>query len=271
MTGSFAMAQDSVAVKSNKPVRDPFETTMLIDMQTIRNPTKGAFEIYIHHRFGTFQNGISDLIGIYAPSNIRLGFNYGIHERVSVGFGTEKNNKMQEFQWKVNILNQTRSNSIPLAIAYYGNFVIDARDTSVFGVNYMFKHRFSYFNQLIFARKFSDRLSLTVAPSYTHFNAVDSFQSHDKFGISAGGRFKIWNNNSVIFEYDLPVAIGSEVVNKPAQPNYGVGVEFGTSTHAFQVFVSSYNSIIAQKNFNFNQNNFFSQGALLGFNITVRI
>jgi hypothetical protein len=54
------------------------------------------------------------LYGIYAPSNIRLGFNYGITSKLTVGFGTEKNNKMQEFLLKYAILSQNRGGTIPV-------------------------------------------------------------------------------------------------------------------------------------------------------------
>jgi hypothetical protein len=37
----------------NKPVRPPFETSILIDNHTTVSPYKGGFEFEIHHRFGT--------------------------------------------------------------------------------------------------------------------------------------------------------------------------------------------------------------------------
>ncbi|MDM8538485.1 DUF5777 family beta-barrel protein, partial [Desulfobacterales bacterium HSG17] len=81
---------------------------------------------------------MSDLMGIYGPSNIRLGFNYGITKRIMVGFGAEKNNKLYDFHWKYQILQQTKSNSTPLAIAYYGNIVINSSDKTGYGENFSF-------------------------------------------------------------------------------------------------------------------------------------
>lgn len=267
--------------KKEKPVRSPFETTMLIETQTIRNPGAKSFELMIHHRFGKFGNGLSDLYGIYAPSNIRLGVNYGVTKRISVGFGTEKNNKMQEIQWKANILNQTRSGSIPIAIAYYGNFVIDARDDNVFGANYEFINRFSYFNQVIIARKFNPRFSLQLAVGYAHFNAVDTTFVHDNLGITFGGRMKVFGDRSILFEYDHPIPIkGTNIYKESAidpKPNLAFGIELGTSTHAFQVFITNFDNIIAQKNFTYNQNDFTGKedkedkAYLVGFNITIRL
>jgi len=261
--------------EGKKPVRSPWEGTLLIDNQTIKVVPKGGREIMIHHRFGTFQNGLSDLYGIYAPSNIRLGILYGVTSRLSIGFGTEKNNKMQEFQLKYAILHQTRDNSIPIAITYFGNMVIDGNNKEKFGETYKFLHRFSYFNELLIGRKFNERLSLQLGANFSHFNAVDSLYDHDQAGLTFGGRFKLWGDNSFIFEYDKPLRIKSlseylEPKNSPTD-NFSFGIEFGTSTHCFQIFAANWDKIIAQKNYMFATNKFFNKGILLGFNITVRI
>ncbi|MBL6962915.1 MAG: hypothetical protein ISR55_03770 [Bacteroidetes bacterium] len=272
---SFAFTSQLYAqeekTEDKRPVRSPFDCTLLIDNPTYVNPYKGGLELLIHHRFGKFGNGASDLWGIYAPSNIRVGLQYGITDKLAVGIGTEKNNKLQDVHWKYNILNQTRDGSIPVAIAYYGAAVIDGRDTSVFGVNYKFTNRLSYFHEIIVGRKFSNKLSLQAACGYAHFNAVDSFNSNDYLAVSVGGRYKLWGSNSLIFEYDLPVAMSEETYSILPKSNYAIGLEISTSTHAFQVFIASFDKILSQKNFGYNQNDFFAGDILIGFNITVRM
>ncbi len=52
-------------------------------------------------------------------------------------------------------------------------------------------------------------------------------------------------------------------------PGISLGVEFSTSAHAFQIFVSNYSGIVPQQNYMKNTNDFFGKGgALIGFNIT---
>jgi hypothetical protein len=216
---------------------------------------------------------MSDLYGIYAPSNIRLGLNYGISDWLTVGFGTEKNNKMQELNWKVKLLKQTKSGRIPVDITYFGNAVIDGRDETFFGATYSFTNRFSYFNELIVSRKVTDKISILLAGSYSHFNMVDTATTNgignDKAGLTFGGRYNFLNDLSFIFEYDYPFDIkGTE--EYPAKPNLGFGLEVSTSTHIFQIFAAQYDNIINQKNFVFNQNDMTDEGWLLGFNIIVR-
>ncbi len=265
-------SQETEEKKESKPVRDPFNTNQLIDLQTVVQPSKKAIEFIIHHRFGTFKNGLSDLYGIYAPSNIRLGANYGLTDKIMIGFGTEKNNKLQDIHWKWNIMYQTRSGSIPFGISYYGDIALDARNEDFFGENYQFTNRFSYFHQFIIARKFNPRLTLQVAPGYVHFNTVESDREHDIVALSAGGRFKIINNISFLAEYDhsIPVKQFEDTSLEP-KSNLAFALEIGTSTHAFQITLAQYNNIISQRNFGYNLNDLSDGDWSLGFNITVRL
>ncbi len=270
-----AFGQEEEVKEIERPVRSPYEAVMLVDFPTTKTPTKGAFEYYIHHRFGTVENGWSDLFGVYGTSNINLGVNYGITRQLSVGFATERFNKMQVFSAAYRVFEQTRSNKIPVSVMLYGNVAIDARNKSVFGQNYEFANRLSYYAQVIVGRKFTNALTLHAGASFSHFNAVDSLLEHDKVAVHFGGRIKIWSSNSIIFEYtqplDLPNFAEHVELTNPPRPGLSIGMEFGTSTHAFQVFLSNYQDIVPQQNVSFNQNDFFEGDVLIGFNITVRL
>jgi hypothetical protein len=274
--GYQSFAQDEATGPDRRPVKETFNSSLLIDQQTNIGPYKGGLELIIHHRFGTMNNGFSDLAGIYAASNIRLGFNYGITERLSVGIGTERFNKMQDLYAKYLILQQKRT-GMPISLSFLSQVGLDARSKEVFGKDSSFVNRFSYFNQVIIARKFSSKLSLQVAPSFIHFNAVDSTKRNDYIGISAGGRFKVYNEMSIIATYDQGFALmgdreyNGEKVGTP-KPSFGLGLEIGSPTHCFMVFASNSAEITPQKNFAYNKYSVLDgvKGIRLGFNLTVR-
>jgi len=263
-----------------RPVREPWSGGLLADQQTIKSPYQGGLEFIIHHRFGTMQNGLKDLYGIYAPSNIRLGLDYGITEKLMVGYGTEKNNKFQEFHVKYNIFHQTRSNSMPVAISYYGNFAIDAGMNEEDYETFSFTNRLAYFHQIIVSRKFSDRISVQVAPSFMHFNGVDREWYNDYFGVSAGARVKLFGEFSIIAAYDQ--AFGTtvfdgifsgepnEAIENSPKPNIVLGFEIGTPTHSFQLFAANYDKISPMKNMGFNTNELMEGEVLVGMNVLVR-
>lgn len=268
---NICLSQEQEDEPDNRPVRSPYESVTLIDNQTVVAPFKGTLQLEILHRFGKIET-IDNLYGIYASANTRIGLNYGITDKIMVGIGTTRDYKLQDLQWKYNILEQTRSGSMPLALTYYGNFVIDARPKESFehgSSEYKGIHRLSYFNQIIVSRKFGDRFSAMVAPSMSWHNAVaDSTYKNMNFAVSAGVRAMVIGMNSIIVEYHQPLTVSD---NDLIKSGLSVGVEIGTSTHAFRVFVTNYNQIIAQRNLVYNTNCFFKGDVLFGFNISIRL
>ena len=265
----FAQEED----EGKLPVRAPFETSILIDNHTVVSPPKGALEFQIHHRFGTVKNGITDIFGIYAPSNIRLGFLYGITDKIMVGLGTTKDYKLQDFQAKYAIIQQTRNGKIPVSLSYYGNMVIDARDKKddPFGPKAEFKemHRLSYYSQLLVARKFGEKFAFQLAPGFIYYNALQTGLKNANFTIHAGGRAQVIGFNSIIVEYNQLLTQQPDSSMQP-KPGLSAGVELGTSTHCFQIFISNTSQIIGQRNLLYNTNDFTKGELHFGFNITVR-
>ena len=261
----------------SKPVRFTFGTTILIDNHTVATPYKGGLELEIHHRFSLIEN-YHNLFGIFGSANTRIGLNYGITDKLMIGAGTTKDYKLQDIQWKYLILQQTEDNSMPVSLSYYGNILADLRKEVEFGPAASYKdiHRFSYFTQLIIARKMSEKVSIQIAPSMAYFNSVPRISDTEgyknlNFGFSAGGRANLFGAHSVLLEYDQLITkqdTGAEL--EQPKPNLSLGWEINTATHTFQIFVANYNQIINQRNLVFNTNDFTKGDYLVGFNVTVR-
>ena len=261
-------AKDTTVVKKDKLERAAFESSYIIDNPTDVLLRKNALEVQFNHRMGIIESW-DDLGGIWGAANIRFAGAYGVHERVTLGFGTTKNRRYQDFSAKVAILRQTRSGKMPVNLTYYGNFVYDARkqtSTNNPPINYH-QDRLSYFNQLILSRRFNSKLSLQFSPSISHYNTVFEGMSNNMFAIAIGGRYKITPNTSILVDYSQPITQYSNSDYQP-KPGMSLGFEFGTSGHAFQLFVTNYWGIVPQDNYMWNQNDFFAGDVLLGFNIT---
>ena len=269
----IGMSQDDAPEKvPPRPVRSTFESSLLIDNQTVMVPFKGTFQWDIQHRFGTWENGYDDYFGLAAPSNIRLGFNYIPVEDLQIGFGITKERKMWDFSAKYAIVQQKRSGGFPFSITYYGVAGIDSRDFDDFEEA---SDHFSYFNQIMIARKFSDRLSLQLAPSFSYYNfqervsddqgAFLGFMGNKHVALTALGRIKLTDTMSFIGNVDIPIT--EHEYNDP-ETNVSLGIEFTSSSHAFQLFVGNYQSINPQLNNLLNQNTFGAGEILIGFNIT---
>ncbi|QEC55538.1 DUF5777 family beta-barrel protein [Flavisolibacter ginsenosidimutans] len=303
-TAQSSAAAEAPAVIKPKPVKNTFNSVWIIDNQTVMVPVKKTFEMDIMHRFGTVGKGYENFWGLFAPSNIRLGFNYSPLNKLYVGFGITKDNMLWDFNAKYAIIKQTNG-LYPVSVTYYTNAAYDSRkdpDNSLFRTealkekgDFLAKRlgaspdRFKFFHQLIIARKITEKLSIQVAPSVTHQNAVNGYykyvdsatkvvagqMKHDHFAIAFSGRYKLTTVTNIIVNYDQPLT--KHVVNNPA-PNISLGFEFTTSNHAFQVFMGNYSYLNPARNNLENQNSMWTGKAfhspitikqfLIGFNVT---
>ena len=258
-------AQEETKKKKEKLERDAFESSLIIDNPSNVLLSKNALEVQMQHRFGLINSPSgNDLAGFWGDSNIRIGLAYGIHERLTIGYVTTKFNRFQDFNWKVALLRQTRSNSMPISVSYYGNFTIDARKKDKFN---MIQDRYSYFNQLIIAKKFSPSISFQIAPSISHFNLVHPDMKNDLVSVAFGGRIKISPQTSILIDYSQPITKFDNSQFDP-KPGISLGFEFATSAHEFQLMLTNYNALVQQKNYMYNQYDFFNGDFLIGFNIT---
>lgn len=254
------------------PVRSPFASGVLIDNQTTVIPTPKTLEYYIQHKFGTVNNGLSDLFGIYSSANVRMALSYVLMKNLQLGYGLSRHNMYSDFSVKYTLLEQTRRNTVPVAVGIYANMAIDGRHKDAFGKHYDFTSRFSYFSQLIIGRKFNEWLSVQGNVSFTHFNITEDLIDHDKISVGLNGRVNISPQSSILWQFDAPLKIKEiseyTAFHNPAKPNLGLGWEIRTSTHAFHIYLSSTDGMIPQYNALYNQNDFTNGDIMFGFTIT---
>jgi len=286
-----------------KPVKNTFESVWIIDNQTVMVPAKKTFEMDIQHRFGTVENGYEDFWGFFAPSNIRLGFSYVPINKLNVGIGFTKttvavipeqspssvSGPLWDGSLKYSIITQTKGVS-PVSLTYYGNLSYNTKKDSDKEIYRNYSDRFTYFNQLIIARKVNEKISVQLAPSVSHQNVVNGYyvklndstllaepgMEFNHFAIAISARYKLTEVTSIMINYDQPIT--KHVSNNP-NPSLSFGLEFNTSSHSFQVFATNYYFLVPQINNLYNTNSPFKytdaannkvEGGkfLIGFNIT---
>src|ERR1700689_494020 len=78
---------DSMSVSGQKSyVTGTFKATHIVNMQTVEGPAKGALIFLIQHRFGTLNSGAYNFFGL-DNATLRLGFDYGLSDRLTIGVG----------------------------------------------------------------------------------------------------------------------------------------------------------------------------------------
>ncbi len=260
--------------KAMKPVKYTFDDNLIIDNQSVMVPRAKAFEFELQHRFGVITNGYKDFIGIFSTANIRVGMNYTPCTNLQIGFGFNKYNLTWDFDAKYALMRQSESGKgiWPLSITAFANAAVDTRskDNFVRGVD-----RMSYFGQIMIARKFNKHFSLQIGADISYFNNVEGYvnaeggispkRRNEHFAVNAMGRYKFNDKVGILLTYDQPLT--QHPTNNP-HPNLGIGVEFSTGNHDFQITFSNYGSIIPQINNFYNQNDYQKGQFCLGFNMS---
>ena len=152
--------KENDTIVKEKLERSAFESSYIFDNPTNVVLNKNSFEVQMNHRFGLINVDQNDMSGIWGSSNIRLVVAYGVHERVTIGFGTTKFNRLLDYSLKVAILRQTRSEKMPISLTYYGNWTVDARPKNQGYFPNSIADRWSFFNQIIVARRFNPKFSV---------------------------------------------------------------------------------------------------------------
>ncbi|MEZ5106309.1 MAG: DUF5777 family beta-barrel protein [Draconibacterium sp.] len=274
------------AQEESSPV-SAFESNYIVDDQTTMVYDKKTLGFAIQHKFGTIDNGISDLFGIYgAGRNIRLGLEYVPVKNLQIGVGITKEKMYTDISAKYRILQQTSDNKIPVSVAIYGDLAIDGRsfDDSYFETgetnhpgegdtkfDMTFTDRWSYFSQLLVSRKFGEVLAIQGGISFSHYNMVKSTADHDLVGLHGLAKVKISPQSSLTFNYNAPLKIQSlsEQTEVPDYTPYlALGWQIFTYTHAFQIYLSNAPGMLPMDNMMYTSAKFDKKGIAIGFTIT---
>ncbi|MBU3664206.1 MAG: hypothetical protein FGM41_13565 [Bacteroidetes bacterium] len=180
------------------PVYATFKATRVINGQSNEHVAAKHLNFVILHRFGEVNQGAYELWGL-DQANIRLVFDYGLTDKIQVGLARSSVGKTYDGNLKIKLLSQSRGKGgMPITLNYYGNMAINTTEWANPNRNNYFSSRMSYFNQIIIARKFSDKLSLQIAPCMVHKNLVYyKADPNTIYAIGTGGSFRL--NRSVRF------------------------------------------------------------------------
>ncbi len=250
-----------------EPVIAMFKTNKLINIHTNETVRKNNLDVRISHLFGNMGlesgGGIHNLYGIDQSADIRIGFHYGITDRLMVGVSRAKRNEDLEGLLKCRILDQTTDNGIPVSVSAFTNIAYSLKESPDFKSN---TYRFTYCSQLIFARKFTSSFSVVAIPTFIHRNFVGADDENNTFSLSGGFRLKFTPSASVIVDYSHTFSRPDLVI--PHYDVLGIGVEVETGGHVFTIMFTNASGII-ENDYLVNTLDAWSKGGFkLSFNIS---
>ena len=243
-----------------------FKTTRIINMQSVENAAAGVMDFRISHRFGFINTGAYDLFGL-DQALMRIGLEYGVTNRLMVGFGRSNVNKAYDSFLKYKILRQgSGKRNIPISVSYFASAVCNTVHWTDPNRDNYFSSRMQYTHQLLIARKFNNDLSLQLTPTLVHKNLVPMLQDkNDILAVGFGGRYKLTQRFSVNGEYIyvLPNQITSTYYN-----SLSLGVDIETGGHVFQLHLTNSTSMLEPGFITESVGQWKNGGIHFGFNVS---
>ncbi len=222
---------DSVATKQK--VESAFKGLKIVNIESTKLAAKGDLYFIVAHRFGSIEDGIEGFFGL-DNAVTQIKFTYGLNNWLTVSAG--RSEQAYDFSGKY-LLHSQYENGFPFAIAGFSSI---AFNNTLKESNYPkmeFKDRIIYVNQLLVSRKFTNRLSLQLAPTYLHENfVIDDNQDNSQFLIGMGGRFKFAKRWSLNVDYATHLNRSS---TSPFHDPLSIGVDLETGGHVFQMHISN--------------------------------
>ena len=262
---------DSFLVEEKTPnyVIASFKATRIVNAHSIETVRKGVLDFRITHHFGDVggnSGGVHTLYGFDNASDIRFGFEYGINDRLTAGFGRSKVAENLDFFIKYRLLRQTLDNRMPVSVTVFADMAITPQVNKA--VYTEFANRMSYVYQLLIARKFTKSLTLQLMPLYLHRNYVSNPNDNNGlFSLGVGGRMKLSKRFSILGDMYYTFSDYLTQSNGFYLP-VGVGVEIETGGHVFQMFFTN-NAAIIENSYIANTRSSWGKGEFkIGFTIS---
>lgn len=255
----------------NSPVLATFKGTRLINLHTVEVPGRRTLDFRIAHRFGPFNSGWYDFYGLDGGASIRMGLEYSYDGRLEVGIGRTSVEKMADAFLKYRLVRQRphgwQQASVTLFSSTYYTMLRDPdKITNGFDKYARKVSRMSFAHQVIIGRKFSERFSLQIAPTFVHINQVERISDRNDAVVFTGAtRFKVTKRSAITIEYGWR-AFG--YTRAQYYDTFGVGWDIETGGHVFQMFLTNSQGL-TEPQFLLRTNNKWSDaGIRLGFNIS---
>ncbi|GAB2555504.1 DUF5777 family beta-barrel protein [Spirosoma areae] len=255
LTGAPAFSQTDLMSQLNsnapasRPVSATFKSTRLLNGHTVETVKAHHLDFRISHRFDRLNKGVSELFGLDFAT-IRLGFEYGLTNNITLGIGRSSIEKNLDAYLKARLIGQTTgARAWPVTITALGTVALDPRSPALGGEFKAYSERFVGTGQLLIARKFSEYVSIQVTPTAIFRpSPIQPQQTQVVPAVGVGGRVKVSKRVSLNAEYYW-VDQDQLRLKQPFQTYnpLALGIDLETGGHVFQlIFTNSFGMIEKQ-------------------------
>ena len=245
-----------------------FKTTKVINLQSLEVTDYGVLDFKMMHRFGAINSGPVNAFGLDEAS-VRFGLEYGIIEDLMISLGRSNVNGLKNTDafLKYRIIHQNSDNSKPFSLLVLA------------GAQYAFinpissyystpEERSSYVLQSIIGRKFSEKFSLQLSPTFI-VNAFNTrwtqpgIAAQNLWALGLGFRYKLSTRTAFNAEY-IPIFNPQGAVYN----SLSLGLDVETGGHVFQFQLTNSAGLNETQFIANSTSQWNNAGIRLGFNLS---
>lgn len=266
-TGRALHAQDAIY--------QTFKDRWVINSPSVETLPKRKLDIRIAHRFGDFAGdagGWETFYGLENAADVSIGGEYGVTDKLTVGLARSKGagrlTRLVNGSAKYRVLQQKKEGT-PVTVTIFGMSSVSTMDESKdpSEINYfeVFAHRMVNHVSVLAARKFSERVSLQLMAGVTHRNVVPAGGENTIPHLGLAARIQMTKALGLIADFAAPFVDEGGVDRFPP---LGIGFEFDTGGHVFQLNFTNAKGIMPTDYLPYTQSDWGKGQFRIGFTIS---
>lgn len=230
--------------EKEEPIYNTFNTTRVINSHSTETLWRNELDFRVGHRFGDIAGNLGGpkaMFGLDNSADISIGFEYGLLNDLDIGLtrykGAGPYRQLFEGYAKYKILRQTTKTPVSLVFVAKTNFTAmeasldSTAPTSFKGAT----DRLSYSYQLLISKKFGERFSFQLMPTYVHRNYVAFQDQNVTLALGAGFRLQLTKLFGVIGEYHYILRDNNLPISAATKDPLAIALEINTGGHIFQL------------------------------------
>jgi len=214
----------------DRPIESMFLAPVLIGLATVEQMPAGNLNSSVKHTFGLVRGGIDRFYGLDDGANTRIGLDYGLTDRFSVGISRMTFHKVVDLRTQTRLMRQSQDGSRPVDLSVK----VSVGVSTLSGTGMTFRDRTSYLGMLMIARTF-ERVTLQLSPMAGTVHSLSGAEKPTLAGVGILAAVQLSDRYSLGAEY-LP-----RFGDRPAgsADALALSLNIDTGGHSFQLFLTS--------------------------------
>lgn len=260
-----------------------FNDRWVINSPSVEMLPQYKLDARITHRFGDLAGDVGGwptFYGLENAADVTFGVEYGLRDDITLGVSRAKGSgqlrQLVTLSGKYRIFQQ-RESGAPLSLVLLGMVSVSTAQKSPdpASVNYFekFQHRMVDHFSVVAGRKFSSRFSLQLSTGLTHRNVVPNGEENNLIHAGTAFRLRLSKTLGLIGDVIIPLNGQQSPFNdsgkgKKYYPPSGIGIEFDTGGHVFQLNFTNATGIIPTDYIPYTRSNWLDGQFRIGFTIS---